>query len=62
MVHFKVHFKYKEEKMNKLMFWAGVILLAATILAVPYMKLKVAEATHGLPVSPPTAEELAQAE
>jgi len=40
----------------------GVIMLIATILAIPYVKLKVAEATHGLPVSPPTAEELAQAE
>ena len=41
---------------------AGVILLAAVLLSIPFVELKVAEATRGLPTSPPTAEEMAQAE
>ena len=44
------------------MFWAGIILLAAVLLSIPFVKLRVADATHRLPTSPPTAEELAQAE
>ena len=48
--------------MNKLMFAAGIALLVGIILAIPYVKLKVADATHRLPVSTPSAEEMAQAE
>lgn len=47
---------------NRLLIAAGIFLLAATLLAVPFVKLRVADATHKLPTSPPTAEEMAQAE